>query len=81
MFLNDCKEIFNDRNNFECFELVNPFKDFNKYGNDRPSLLELTKFDNTIFNILISMMEFKIGIILKNFTRKMIKKDLNKMAW
>ena len=36
--------------------------------------------NNTIFNILISMMEFKIGIILKNFTRKMIKKDLNKMA-
>ena len=36
--------------------------------------------NNTIFNILISMMEFKIGIILKNFTRKMIKKDLNNMA-
>ena len=48
VFLNDCKEIFADKNNFECFSLVNPFKDYNKYGkdrhgNDRPSLLELTK--------------------------------------
>ena len=48
MFLNDCKEIFNNKNNYEYFQLVNPFKDYNKYGKDRhgnprPSLLELTK--------------------------------------
>ncbi len=36
--------------------------------------------NSTIYNILIFIKEFKIGIVLKNFTRKIIKKDLNKMA-